>query len=224
MNFNIKILKKYSVFCGIAIAFSFAGSAVAYPVTVKLLADAEWLPEGSGVLLSTDKGYVHIYNENMDKLGDSKKGECYILEADTEDYVTLHKKKFPSLKALDSQREVSSWTKVNCKPVVAKASTPDFSATDFTQLERWKAEIKGEEYMADSFDKVIAETAKHFVVYQNAGTSCAAGNHWLFNKQNKSYRPIDAGTCDDRKFEVILESQKLIFMSGKKITAQYPIY
>ena len=121
MNFNIKMLKKYAVFGGIAIAFSFAGSAVAYPVTVKLLADAEWLPEGSGVLLSTDKGYVHIYNENMDKLGDSKKGECYILEADTEDYVTLHKKKFPSLKALDSQREVSSWTKVNCKTVVAKA-------------------------------------------------------------------------------------------------------
>ena len=74
MNFNIKMLKKYAVFGGIAIAFSFAGSAVAYPVTVKLLADAEWLPEGSGVLLSTDKGYVHIYNENMDKLGDSKKG------------------------------------------------------------------------------------------------------------------------------------------------------
>ena len=33
-----------------------------------------------------------------------KKGECYILEADTEDYVTLHKNKFPDLKALDSQK------------------------------------------------------------------------------------------------------------------------
>lgn len=99
----------------LAIAFSFSGSAMAYPTTVKLLANAEWLPEGSGVLLSTNKGYVHIYNDNMYKLGDSKKGECYILEADTEDYVTLHKKKFPSLKSLDSQREVSSWIKVNCK-------------------------------------------------------------------------------------------------------------
>lgn len=224
MNWYLEMFKKYAAVGGIAIAFSFAGSAMAYPITVKLLANAEWLPEGSGVLLSTDKGYVHIYNDNMHKLGDSKKGECYILEADTEDYVTLHKKKFPGLKALDSQTEVSSWKKVNCKPVSAIASTPAFSAPDFTQLERWKTEIKGQEYMADSFDKVIAETTKHFVVYQNAGTSCAAGNHWLFNKQNKSYRPVDSGTCDDRKFEVILEPQKLIFMSGKRITAQYSIY
>ncbi len=224
MNWNLKMLKKYAMFGGIAIALSFVGSAIAYPVTVKLLANAEWLPEGSGVLLSTDKGYVHIYNDNMYELGNSKKGECYILEADTEDYVTLHKNKFPDLKALDSQREVSSWKKVNCKPVTAKASTPTFSTPDFTKLERWKAEIKGEEYMVDGFDKVVAETVKHFVVYQNAGTSCAAGNYWLFNKQYKSYRPIDAGTCDDRKFEVILEPQKLIFMSGKKITALYPIY
>ena len=111
MNWNLKMLKKYAMFGGIAIALSFVGSAIAYPVTVKLLANAEWLPEGSGVLLSTDKGYVHIYNDNMYELGNSKKGECYILEADTEDYVTLHKNKFPDLKALDSQREVSSWKK-----------------------------------------------------------------------------------------------------------------
>lgn len=96
-------------------AFMLSSSAMAYPTAVKLLADAEWLPEGSGVLLSTNKGYAHIYNDNMYKLGNSKKGECYILEADTEDYVTLHKKKYPSLKALDSQREVSSWEKVTCK-------------------------------------------------------------------------------------------------------------
>lgn len=108
--------------------------------------------------------------------------------------------------------------------VLAIASASAFSAPEFTQLERWKAEVKGQEYIADSLDNVIAETAKYFVVYQNAGTSCAAGNHWLFNKQNKSYRSVDAGTCDDRKFKVILEPQKLIFMSGKKTTAQYPIY
>lgn len=103
-------MKKYVL----ALALSFSGSAMAWPTTVKLLADAEWLPEGSGVLLSTNKGYVYIYNNNMHKLGDAKKGECYTLEADTEDYVTLHKKKYPSLKALDSQREVSSWNKIKC--------------------------------------------------------------------------------------------------------------
>jgi hypothetical protein len=78
--------------------------------------------------------------------------------------------------------------------------------------------------MAGTIDSIEAETAKYFVVRQDAGTSCAAGSHWLFNKQNKSYRPVDAGTCDDRKFKVILEPQKLIFKNGKKTTAQYPIY
>ncbi len=73
MNWNLKMLKKYAMFGGIAIALSFVGSAIAYPVTVKLLANAEWLPEGSGVLLSTDKGYVHIYNDNMYELGKSCK-------------------------------------------------------------------------------------------------------------------------------------------------------
>lgn len=46
---------------------------IAYPVTVKLSADAEWLPEGSGVLLSTDKGYVYIFNQNMNEIGDAEK-------------------------------------------------------------------------------------------------------------------------------------------------------
>lgn len=101
---------------------------------------------------------------------------------------------------------------------------PVFSTPDFAQLERWKAEVKGQEYGQDGFDKVIAETSTHFIVYQNAGVSCAAGNHWLFNKKLKSYRPVDSGTCDDRKFKVILEADKLIFMSGKKVTAQYPVY
>ena len=103
-------------------------------------------------------------------------------------------------------------------------SMPTFSAPDFTQLEHWKAEVRGEDYTAGSLDSVEAETAKHFVVRQDAGTSCAAGNHWLFNKLSKSYKPVDAGTCDDRKFKVNLESQKLIFKSGTKITAQYPIW
>ncbi len=108
--------------------------------------------------------------------------------------------------------------------VLAIASIPAFADQNLTQLERWKAEVNGQEYMADSFDRVVAETGTHFVIYQNAGVSCAAGNHWLFNKRLKSYRPVDSGTCDDRKFKVTLQSDKLIFTSGKKTTAQYPIY
>jgi len=108
--------------------------------------------------------------------------------------------------------------------VLVVASTSALAAQDFAQLERWKAEVKGQDYMSDSFDAVVAETTTHFVVRQNGGVSCAAGNHWLFNKQNKSYKPIDSGTCDDRKFKVVLEPQKVIFMNGKKTTAQYPIY
>ena len=54
------------------------------------------------------------------------------------------------------------------------------SAPDFAQIERWKAEVKGEEYMAGTIDSIEVETAKYFVVRQDAGTSCAAGSHWLF--------------------------------------------
>ncbi len=108
--------------------------------------------------------------------------------------------------------------------MLVMSSAYAFSALDFTQLESWKAEVKAQEYMTDGVsDRVVAETTKHFVVYQNAGSSCAAGNYWLFNKQTKSYRQVDAGTCDDRKFKVILEPQKLLFMSGKKTTARYPL-
>lgn len=103
-------------------------------------------------------------------------------------------------------------------------SSSTIAGQNFAELERWKAEDKEQEYMSDSLDNVVAETATHFVVYQNAGVSCAAGNHWLFNKKLKSYKPVDAGTCDDRKFKVLLQSDKLIFTSGKKTTAQYPVY
>ena len=109
--------------------------------------------------------------------------------------------------------------------VFAVLSTPALAvADDFAQLESWNMEVNNHEYMADSFDKVVAENANYFVVYQNAGTSCAAGSHWLFNKQYKSYRAIDSGTCDDRDFKVTLNSDQLIFMSGKTLTALYPIY
>lgn len=221
---SFSILKKQTVLVGLATALSLTDSAIAYPITIKLSADAEWIAEGSGVVLSTNKGFVHIYNENMYTLGDSKKNECYILEADTEDYVTLHENKYPSLESLESQREVSSWTKINCETEKMTISESEISIPDLTNLEDWKLEVDSYEYMADSFDKIVAENHKYFVVYQNAGTSCAAGNHWLFNKEYKSYKPVTAGTCDDRNFKVILNTDQLVFMSGNKVTALYPVY
>ena len=158
-----------------------------------------------GIHLSTKQGDYSMYAVYASKkvfkaFEQAKKGQCLELET---------KKGFD----FSDASEIT-----NVKP----CST--FSNPDFAQLERWKAEVKGQEYSADSFDKVIAETSTHFIVYQNAGVSCAAGNHWLFNIQLKSYRPVDSGTCDDRKFKTILEADKLIFMSGKKVTAQYPVY
>ena len=77
------------------------------------------------MLLSTDKGYVYIFNENMNEFGDAEKDEYYVLEADTEGYVTLHDSKYSSLEALESQREVSSWKRFNCEPIASIISIAD---------------------------------------------------------------------------------------------------
>lgn len=107
---------------------------------------------------------------------------------------------------------------------LAMTSSLASAAPNFEQLERWKAEKGAEQFTADSFNHVAAETATHFVVYGNAGTACPAGNHWLFNKKTKTYRSVDGGTCDDRNFKVVLTADKLTFKSGKKTTAMYPVY
>lgn len=98
-----------------AILLSSCSIAFSFPTTVKLTANAEWLPEGSGVLLSTNKGYIHIYSDLMSKVGGAKKGECYIFETESESVITLHKRKYPSLKELESQTEAISYKKITCQ-------------------------------------------------------------------------------------------------------------
>lgn len=73
-------------------------------------------------------------------------------------------------------------------------------------------------------DLVVAETASHALVRQDAGTSCAAGNFLLFNKRDKTYRAVDAGTCDDRGLMAKLTADRLTFFQGKRIVAMYPVY
>lgn len=73
-------------------------------------------------------------------------------------------------------------------------------------------------------DLVVAETASHALVRQDAGTSCAAGNFLLFNKRDKTYREVDAGTCDDRGLMAKLTADRLTFFQGKRIVAMYPVY
>lgn len=158
-----------------------------------------------GIHLTTKQGNYSMYAVNANKkifdaFRQAKNGQC--LELDTE-------------KGFDFS---------DASGIKSVKSCSNFQKIDLTQLERWKAEMTDQKYYADSYDRVIAETVTHFVIYQNAGTSCPAGTHWLFNKQMKSYRSVDGGTCDDRNFKAILQSNKLIFMSGNKITAQYPIY
>lgn len=92
------------------------------------------------------------------------------------------------------------------------------------QLQRWKPEDPTDTYELGVVDAVVGHNAKYFVVRVDAGISCPPGHHWLFNKQTKSYRSVDAGTCEYRNFKVVLKADKLIFLNGKKITAQYPIY
>ena len=100
------------------------------------------------------------------------------------------------------------------------------AAPDISQKGKWKAEgnLPRDQVEFGILDRVVAETATHFVVTSDAGTSCAAGNQWLFNKKTNKYKAVDSGTCDDRNFKVILDSKKLIFKNGNKITAQYPVY
>lgn len=73
-------------------------------------------------------------------------------------------------------------------------------------------------------DLVVAGTASHALVRQDAGTSCAAGNFLLFNKRDKTYREVDAGTCDDRGLMAKLTADRLTFFQGKRIVAMYPVY
>jgi len=194
---------KYRVILSLLLAAIPTTYAFADTVQINLTKKPELSEEG--IHLSTKQGNYSMYAVYASKkvfkaFEQAKKGQCLELETN---------------KGFD----FSDASKIiNVKPCSV------FSNPDFAQLERWKAEIKGQEFGADSSEKIIAETSTHFIVYQNAGVSCAAGNYWLFNKQLKSYRPVDSGTCDDRKFKAILEADKLIFMSGKKVTAQYPVY
>lgn len=94
------------------------------------------------------------------------------------------------------------------------------------QFERYTPDKQScaEIYTHYDFDKVVAETKTNAVVRQDAGISCAAGNFFLMNKKRKTYAPIDPGVCDDRGFSVKIEGDRLIFRSGKRITALYPLY
>ncbi len=78
------------------------GNSSESKVTVILLSDVEWLPEGSGVLLTTDKGYINGYSQSMMNIvGDGKKGECYKIKSESSKAITIHKNKYPNL---DSQK------------------------------------------------------------------------------------------------------------------------
>lgn len=76
----------------------------------------------------------------------------------------------------------------------------------------------------DQYDRVVASTRTHLVLRQDAGNSCAAGTFFLLNLRERSFRPIDAGTCDDRNFSVTLSPSQLTFRQGGRITALYPIH
>ncbi|MCW8114185.1 hypothetical protein [Yersinia intermedia] len=66
-------------------------------------------------------------------------------------------------------------------------------------------------------------TSHHVLVRADAGTSCPAGSYYLLNKQDRSYLPVDSGTCDDRKLKTTLSATQLIFTSHGKVTALYPL-
>lgn len=93
-------------------------------------------------------------------------------------------------------------------------------------FERFKPDVvrSQEVYKFYESDRVVADSKSHAVVRQDAGNSCAAGSFFLVNKKAKTYLAIDAGTCDDRGFSVLLTNDQLVFRQNKRITALYPVY
>lgn len=99
-----------------------------------------------------------------------------------------------------------------------------FAEINLSEVEHWTN--KGTPnlyYMNTSLDAVVAETPHHALVRADAGTSCPAGSYYLLNKQDRSYLPVDSGTCDDRKLKTTLSATQLIFTSHGKVTALYPL-
>lgn len=175
--------------------------ALAETVQINLTKKPEFSEEG--IHISAKEGSYSMYAVNASPkifkaFNQAKKGQCLELETN---------------KGFDFN---------DASMIISVKPCPVMSIKDFSELERWRPEMKGSQFEA-SMNSIVAESSTHFVVFENAGTSCAAGNHWLFNKKLKSYRPVDSGTCDDRKFKVLLESDKLVFMSKNKVTAQYPL-
>jgi hypothetical protein len=112
--------------------------------------------------------------------------------------------------------------------IIACSSLSAFAGVSFTNVEKWKntGNPMSGVYSVDEFgktDKVVAENARYAVIYQSAGNSCPAGNHFLADKQQKSYAYINPKTCDDRKFKVEIKEDVLYFKSGAKVTATYPL-
>lgn len=84
-------------------------------ITIKLLSNVDWLAEGSGVLLTTDKGYISGYTQSMmSVLEDSKKGECYSIWSESGKAITIHNTKHPDLDSLKNETEDLVAERVAC--------------------------------------------------------------------------------------------------------------
>lgn len=110
--------------------------------------------------------------------------------------------------------------------LLAVVSLGVHAGSNTQQFERYKpdATVCNDSYSNFENDQIVTETKTYAVVRQDAGTSCAAGNFYLMNKKTKTYRAVDAGTCDDRDFSVALTRGQLAFRLGKRMTALYPLY
>ena len=99
-------------------------------------------------------------------------------------------------------------------------------ANQMPPLEQFKLDTRHcqPDMAPDPHDRVVASTRTHLVLRQDAGNSCAAGSFFLLDRRERSFRHVEAGTCDDRNFSVTLGPSQLTFRQGGRITALYPIY
>lgn len=91
-------------------------SQVESKITIQLLSNVDWLAEGSGVLLTTDKGYINGYTQSMmSVLENGKKGECYTIKSESGNSITIHNTKHPDSDSLKNETEDLVAERAACK-------------------------------------------------------------------------------------------------------------
>ncbi len=109
--------------------------------------------------------------------------------------------------------------------ILVGSVAPAFGAPNLNSLAKWKnVNLEGVDYSypGSILDEVVAESSRYFLLRVDAGASCPSGLMILADKEKKTYREVNPGTCHEFVKPVISDTY-LTFYLNKKVTALYPL-